>query len=89
LIESDPDYVLRAIRAYYPQIRSTVEKLVGPMLADDPLVAAGVIRGEQILDLFLRIMISTFLFPSDSPDTLGRDVTAIYRAMRAGGSTHG
>jgi AcrR family transcriptional regulator len=85
LLETDPDYVLRAIRDHYAAICATVEQLIGPVVAENPFAKAGLVPKEQLVDWFVRLMISNFLFPAEDPETVGRDLSVVYRALRANG----
>ncbi len=83
LLETDPDYVLRAIREHFATICATVDQLIGPVVADNPFAKAGLVSTSQIVDWFARLMISNFLIPTDDPETAGRDLSVVYRALRA------
>lgn len=82
LVETDVEYVVRAIREHYPTIRDTVEQLVGPVIDGSPIVASGLISTHELVDWFVRVMLSTFLLPAEDPAAMGRELMAIYRAQR-------
>jgi AcrR family transcriptional regulator len=85
LLETDPDYVLGASRQHFPAICATVEQLIGPVVAENPFARSGLVSTSQIVDWFARLMISNFLICADDPETAGRDLSAVYRALRATG----
>jgi AcrR family transcriptional regulator len=82
LVESDPDYVLRAIREHYAAIRTTLEQLVGPVLGEMSMVKDGVLPPGQAVDWFVRVMLSTFLIPPEDPGALGRNASAMHAALK-------
>jgi len=86
LVETDPGYVLATIREQYPVIRVTVEQLLGPLLAENPLARRGVVSAEQLVDLLVRVLVSAFLFPSPDPEKLGGGLAAIHSTLRANGA---
>jgi AcrR family transcriptional regulator len=81
VIETDPDYVLRAIRENHDAIHATVAELLGSIFADNELVRRGVVSIAQITDWAVRIMVSTLLFPAQDPEELLRGLAAIHRAL--------
>jgi AcrR family transcriptional regulator len=81
LVESDPDYVLRALRENYAAIRATVAEYLGPVLAENDLVRRGAMSVEQITDWSVRVMVSSLLFPDPDPDALAGGLDAIHRAL--------
>jgi AcrR family transcriptional regulator len=82
LVESDPDYVLRAVREHYPAIRATLQQLIGPVLAEIAIVRNGVLSEAHMTDWFVRVMISTFLIPPDDPAALSQDASAMHEALK-------
>lgn len=82
LVESDPDYVLRAVREHYPAIRATLQQLVGPILGEMAMVKDGVLPQAQAVEWFVRVMLSTFLIPSEDPAALGRNASAMLEALK-------
>lgn len=85
MLETDPDYLLGAIREHFPAIRATVEQVIGPVISENPFAKAGLVPTSQLVDWFTRLMISNFLLPAEDPATAGRDISAVYRALRATG----
>jgi len=82
LVESDPDYVLRAIREHYPAIRATFQQLIGPIVAELGMVRDGVLPKENMIDWFVRVMLATFLIPPDDPAVLAQDASAMHKALK-------
>jgi len=81
LLETDSDYILRAIRQNYDAIRDTVAELLGPMLADNDLVRRGAMSVDQSTDWMVRVMVSLLLFPAQDPEALAGGLAATHRAL--------
>lgn len=82
LVESDPDYVLRAVRQHYATIRATFQQLIGPIVAELAMVRDGVLPKEHMVDWFVRVMLATFLIPPDDPAVLAQDASAMHEALK-------
>jgi AcrR family transcriptional regulator len=85
LVESDPDYVLRAIREYYPAIRGTVQQLLGALLSEHNLVRRGLFKADSLVDWTVRIMISVFLFPPEDSQAMIQSLAALHRVVDGDG----
>ena len=81
LLETDPAFVLRALRAQLPGIKAQLGPILEPLLADTNLVRRGSASAAQLVDWTLRLMISAYLFPDPHPDEMTRGITAVYRAL--------
>ena len=82
LMESDPDYVLRAVRQHYATIRATFLQLIGPIVAELAMVRDGVLPKEHMIDWFTRVILSTFLILPDDPAVLAQDASAMHEALK-------
>ena len=83
LLETDPAFVLRGLRAELPRIARELQPVLGPLLADVEPVRRGVATAEQLVEWMLRLMISAFLLPASDPDDMARGLTATYRVLTA------
>jgi len=81
IVETDPAFVLRAIRERLPAIKEMMQDSLGVLLGQTELVGKGVATSDQLLDWMTRLMISAFLFPDPDPDRMARDLTAVYRVL--------
>jgi len=81
LPETDPGFVLSAIRARFPEIRQTFERLLVPVLEDASLVRQGVVTAEQLAGWTARMMISLFLFPDTDPDETSRSMAGAFQIL--------
>jgi AcrR family transcriptional regulator len=81
ILETDPAFVLEAIRAEFPTIRDLLSRLLAPLLRETRLVRAGIASTEQLVDWLARVMISAFLFPDPDPAEMARSLTAVYRLL--------
>jgi AcrR family transcriptional regulator len=81
IVDTDPAFVLQALRREYPAIRATIHELLTPLLRDTEPVRRGVVSEEQLVDWLTRVMVSAFLLPDPSPDDMIRGLTAIYRLL--------
>jgi len=83
LVESDPDYVLRAVRQHYAAVRATLQQLIGAVVAELVIVKDGVLPQENMIDWLARVMLSTFLIPPDDPAVLSQDASAMHEALKS------
>lgn len=81
IIETDPAFMLIAIRERFTAIRDMVHGPLAPLLAQTEPVRQGTVETEQLVDWMTRIMISFFLFPDPDPDRMARDLTAVFSAL--------
>ena len=77
-IRSDPARVLTGVRAQYPQIRAQLDELLRPLLEESPVVRAGRVAVEPLLDAFVRVLVSTYLYPGPEPADLKATLEALY-----------
>ncbi|MBM4265442.1 MAG: TetR/AcrR family transcriptional regulator [Deltaproteobacteria bacterium] len=81
LLETDPAFVLRALRVQLPGIKAQLGPILEPLLADTSLVREGGISAASLVDWMLRLMVSAYLFPDPDPEEMPRVVGAVYRAL--------
>jgi AcrR family transcriptional regulator len=83
LVETDPAFVLRALRAQFPALEADFHHLLAPLLADLELVRQGTVDADQLVDWVMRLMVSVFLLPPSRPDEMIEGLTAVYRMLVA------
>lgn len=81
LPETDPALVLASLRSRYPEIRASLSRLFGPLLARTEIVVAGVATSEQLVDWMTRLLISTYLFPDPRLDDTAAGLRGIFRLI--------
>jgi len=81
LLDTDADFVLRALRREMPRLRAQFTALLGPLLEQTELVRAGVVTVEALVDWMLRLMISAFLLPESGREDMAEGLTAIFRML--------
>jgi len=81
LPQTDPGLVLTALRARFPQIRASIGRLFGPLLADTEPVRSGAVGSEQLVDWMTRLLVSTFLFPDPRLDDTAAGLRAVLRRL--------
>jgi AcrR family transcriptional regulator len=81
IVETDPAFVLTAIRERFRDIRAVIHGPLAPLLAQTEPVRRGAAQTEQLVDWMTRIMISFFLFPDPDPDRMAHDLTAVFSAL--------
>jgi AcrR family transcriptional regulator len=81
LLETDPAFVLRALRAQFPELKADFHHLLAPLLADLELVRQGTVDADQLVDWVMRLMVSAFLLPPSHPDAMIEGLTAVYRTL--------
>jgi AcrR family transcriptional regulator len=83
LIEHEPAFVLRYVRAEFPRLCAAAATLLSPLLADLRPVRAGVATPDQLVDWLTRMMITAVLFPDPDPAHMARSLTAVYELLTA------
>ena len=81
LIETDPAFVVRALRLEYPTIRAELGRVLGPILGDLPLVRSRSVTVDQLVDWTVRLMISAYLLPEQQSEDMARGLTAVFRLL--------
>jgi AcrR family transcriptional regulator len=81
LPETDPGFVLTALRARFPEIRKTFERLLVTVLEDSSLVRQGVVTPEQLAGWTARMMISLFLFPDANPAETAKSMASAFQIL--------
>jgi AcrR family transcriptional regulator len=83
ILETDPAFVLRAIRDRLSELRALIHGLLAPLLEETTPVVRGIATVEQLVDWLTRVMISAYLFPDPAPAEMARGLTAVYRMLTA------
>ena len=84
LPETDPGTVLTALRERFPELRDTLARLLGPILADTDLVRSGTVSVERLAGWATRMLISFFLFPEPRSEPMSGDLAAVYELLASG-----
>ena len=85
VIETDPAFLLHALRTQYPIVRALIGRLFGPLLGEAIPVREGAATAEQLVDWLTRLLISVFLFPDPNPNEMSRGLMAVYRLLAGDG----
>lgn len=78
LIETEPAFVLRYLRAQFPALCAATGSFLAPLLADTRPIRYRVATSEQLVEWLTRMMISAVLFPAADPDGMAHSLTAVY-----------
>ncbi len=81
MLETDPAFLLRSLRAQFPTIRAGLHELLAPLLHDTEAVRAGIVREDQLVDWTTRMLISVLLFRDPDPDEMARGLVSMYRML--------
>jgi AcrR family transcriptional regulator len=81
LLETDPAFLLRALREWFPRIKAEFGPVLAPLLQETGLVRGGVVTLEHLLDWMMRLMVSAFLLPHPNPDEMAQGLAAVYRIL--------
>ena len=81
LPETDPAFVLTALRERFPDIRDAFQRLLVAALEETSLVRRGVVSAEQLASWTARMMISLFLFPEANPEETARSLRTAYQIL--------
>ena len=84
LPETDPAFVLTAIRERFPDLRQTFQRLLAPLLEESELVRTGGTSAEQLASWMARVMISMFLFPEPDPRETAESMRTLYKTLFRG-----
>jgi AcrR family transcriptional regulator len=87
LVESDPDYVLRAIRENYDAIKIVVAQLLGPVIEETEFARRGIVSLEQLVDWTCRVMISVFLIPDTAQAPMADGLAKIHETLTGGAAS--
>lgn len=70
--ELDPGFVLDYMRAALPTAGETLRTYLAPSLAEAPIVVAGVLDADELIDAILRLQSTTWLLPHPDESGLAR-----------------
>ncbi len=84
LPETDPGFVLTAVRQRFPDICETFQRRLVPLLEESDLVRRGGVSAEQLASWMARMMISMFLFPEPDPHEMAESMRTVYEMMFRG-----
>ncbi len=73
--EIDPGFVLDYLRQSRATAGEELRARLAPSLADAPIVAAGVLTPDELVDVILRLQATTWVLPT-------QDVSSLARAMQ-------
>ncbi len=84
LPETDPGFVLTAVRQRFPDIRKTFQHRLVPLLEESDLVRTGGVSAEQLASWVARMMVSMFLFPEPDPHEMAESMRTVYEVLFRG-----
>ncbi len=84
LPETDPGFVLTAVRQRFPDIRETFQRRLVPLLEESDLVRRGGVSAEQLASWVARMMVSMFLFPEPDPHEMAESMRTVYEMLFRG-----
>lgn len=85
LLETDPAFVLRGLRAQFAGIKNELRPVLAPALDQLEPVRSGAAGVDDLVDWMTRLMLSAYLFPSASPDDMAGKLMAVFRALSPAG----
>ncbi len=84
LLETEPAFLLEALREQFPAIRAAMHELLAPPLEKTRPVREGFVTTEQLVDWTMRLMISVFLIPTTPNDDLAAGLMSMFRMLDSG-----
>lgn len=83
LLENDPGYVLSNLRILFPTILEHSRKLMAPLVTDTWNTAESNLTVDALVECFLRLALTTYLFPDPEPGTTHKTLNALYELTSA------
>jgi AcrR family transcriptional regulator len=81
LPETDPGFVLTAVRERFPDIRETFQRLLVPQLEGSDLMRRSGVSAEQLASWMARMMISMYLFPEPDQRESAKSMRTVYEML--------
>ncbi|MGH7820364.1 MAG: TetR/AcrR family transcriptional regulator [Candidatus Binatia bacterium] len=81
VVESEPQFTLAFLRREFPNFITIMRKALEPVLDEAAVVRDGVLTKNQLVELFLRIALSTHLVPSPGSSQIAKRVADLWGAL--------
>jgi AcrR family transcriptional regulator len=81
LVDSDPAFVLSALRTLYPTVKAHLSALLAPIFGNILKHNDQDITVEQLTNCFVRVLLTTYLFPDESNDCTEADLKALFKQV--------
>lgn len=81
LLDTEPGFVLDNLCARLPALQATAAELLGPALANSPLVRQGTVTARQLSDLLIRLLLSLFLLPTPDAAAVTQSIDDLIDAL--------
>ena len=83
LLENDPGYVLSSLKTLFPTIKAHMHNVLSPIMESQGNMEAKGLTVDQLVDCFLRLAISIYLFPDPEPGTTEKSLMSIYELWKS------
>jgi AcrR family transcriptional regulator len=81
LPETDPGFVLVALRERFPGLLASFERLLAPLLEETTWVREGAVTAHTLANWTTRVLISSFLFPDPDPEAMAGSLEHVHRML--------
>jgi AcrR family transcriptional regulator len=81
LLDSDPAFVLSALRTLYPTVKAHLSTLMAPIFENVVKDNKQGITIEQLTNCFVRVLLTTYLFPDEPNDSTEADLKALFKQV--------
>lgn len=85
LVTAEPAFVLGYLHGHQAAFREMCQAALGSALADAPVVRARVMSASELMDVILRMLMSTFLLPPTDPKKAEKAIRAATAHLLRGG----
>ena len=81
LLDSDPAFVLSAMRTLYPTVKAHLSALLTPIFGSVLKDTRQGVTVEQLTNCFVRVLLTTYLFPDEADDSTEADLKALFKQV--------
>lgn len=83
LLENDPGYVLANLRVLFPTVLEHSRNIMLPIMTETWNTSDSDLTVDQLIECFVRLALTTYLFPDPDPQRTHKTLAALYELTSA------